>query len=213
MYTLAGLSNRDTGWGIAGDTFSALAGLRIYGEDAWFGLGDRDLATHLRRTTMLDRGHSLSDVTTSLCRALDVKHPIVPMTDDRVRTRVETEIGELAFQEYFVKHRCEPVVKRVRFEGADSATPSEGFAVDLEASGVLIFCPSNPFLSVAPILALPGVRSAIEDFDGPRIAVSPIVGGQALRGPAAKMLAELGHGRFVTGSRQRLSRFVRRFRS
>ncbi|MCI0441173.1 MAG: 2-phospho-L-lactate transferase [Chloroflexi bacterium] len=193
MYTLAGLSNPDTGWGLAGDTFQTLERLKAYGADAWFNLGDRDFATHIRRTDMLRQGYTLSQITESLRRALGVLHPIIPMSDDRVRTMVATDEGELRFQEYFVKRRCEPVVKSLRFDGAERARPSPGFIEALESADLLVMCPSNPFLSIAPILAVPGVRERIEGFDGLRVAVSPIVGGQAIRGPAAKMLRELGH--------------------
>ncbi len=193
MYTLAGVYNRETGWGLEGDTRVTLGALSALGEDTWFGLGDRDLATHLRRTAMLRRGYTLSEVTASLCRALGVTHVVAPMCDNKVRTRVLTQIGELAFQEYFVKHRCEPAVEGLRFDGDGEAEPSPAFREALRTAGALVFCPSNPFLSVAPVLAVSGVRPAIERFTGTRIAVSPIVGGKALRGPAGKMLAELGH--------------------
>ena len=193
MYTLAGVSNPETGWGIVDETFQALERLKMYGADAWFGLGDKDLATHIRRTDMLRSGFTLSEVTRSLSTALGIGHPIVPMTDDKVRTRVTTELGELAFQEYFVKLRCEPIVKSIRFEGAEAASPAPGFSQALERSGAIVFCPSNPFVSVAPILAVPGVSQGIKEFGGLRVAVSPIVGGRALKGPAAKMLEELGH--------------------
>ena len=193
MYTLAGVYNRETGWGLEGDTRVTLGALSALGEDTWFGLGDRDLATHLRRTAMLRRGYTLSEVTASLCRALGVTHVVAPMCDGAVRTKVLTKMGELAFQEYFVKHRCEPAVEGLRFDGDGEAEPSPAFREALRTAGALVFCPSNPFLSVAPVLAVSGVRPAIERFTGTRIAVSPIVGGKALRGPAAKMLAELGH--------------------
>ena len=193
MYTLAGVYNRETGWGLEGDTRVTLGALSALGEDTWFGLGDRDLATHLRRTAMLRRGYTLSEVTASLCRALGVTHVVAPMCDGAVRTKVLTKMGELAFQEYFVKHRCEPAVEGLRFDGDGETEPSPAFREALRTAGALVFCPSNPFLSVAPVLAVSGVRPAIERFTGTRIAVSPIVGGKALRGPAAKMLAELGH--------------------
>ena len=193
MYTLAGVSNQETGWGITGETFQALERLKIYGAEAWFGLGDKDLATHIRRTDMLRNGYTLSEVTRSLSTALGIRHPIVPITDSRVRTKVTTELGELAFQEYFVKLRCEPIVKSIRFDGAEEAGPAPNFSKALERSGTIVFCPSNPFVSVAPILAVPGVRKGIEEFGGLRVAVSPIVGGRALKGPAAKMLEQLGH--------------------
>ena len=192
MYTLAGLSNPETGWGITGETFNALERLNAYGADTWFNLGDKDLATHIRRTDLLSQGYSLSEVTESLRTALGVAHPIVPMSDAPVRTMLTTAIGELAMQTWFVKHRCEPAVSDIRFDGAERAQPAPGFERALCDSDVLVFCPSNPFVSVAPILAVPGVRDAIESFDGLRIAVSPIVGGQAIKGPAAKMMGELG---------------------
>ena len=192
MYTLAGLSNPETGWGITGETFNALERLNAYGADSWFNLGDKDLATHIRRTHLLRQGESLSAVTDSLRSALGVAHPIGPMSDDPVRTMLTTAIGELPMQTWFVKHRCEPAVSSIRFAGAEQAQPSPAFTQALRDCDVLVFCPSNPFVSVAPILALPVVRDAIERFDGARIAVSPIVGGQAIKGPAAKMMGELG---------------------
>ncbi|CAI8008312.1 2-phospho-L-lactate transferase [Geodia barretti] len=192
MYTLAGLSNPETGWGITGETFQALGRLKEYGADAWFNLGDKDLATHIRRTDLLRQGCSLSEVTQSLRSALGVEHPIVPMSDDPVRTMLSTDIGELAMQTWFVKHRCEPAVSEIRFAGAEHAQPAPEFERALSESDALVFCPSNPFVSVAPILAVPGVRDAIEGFNGLRLAVSPIVGGQAIKGPAAKMMGELG---------------------
>lgn len=193
MYALAGLTNQETGWGVAGDSFNALEMLGRYGSPTWFNLGDKDMATHIRRTELLRQGLTLSEATQELCRCLGVGHPMVPMTDDPVRTFVETEEGELSFQEYFVKRQCQPVVKCVRFENAESATSSPGFSSALETAASIVFCPSNPFLSIAPILAMPGVRNRITGFKGTRLAVSPIVGDDALRGPAAKMLGEMGH--------------------
>lgn len=192
MYTLAGLSNPETGWGITGETFHTLERLNAYGADTWFNLGDKDLATHIRRTHLLSEGYTLSQVTESLRTALGVLHPIVPMSDQLVRTMLTTYIGELPMQTWFVKHRCEPAVSEIRFDGAEQAKPAPEFARALRECDVLVFCPSNPFVSVAPILAVPGVRKAIENFRGLRIAVSPIVGGQAIKGPAAKMMSEMG---------------------
>ena len=191
-YTLARLANPDTGWGIRGDTFDTLSSLGKLGEDTWFGVGDRDLATHIVRTNMLGQGRTLSDVTEHISRSLGVDHSIAPMTDDRVRTTVLTESGPMAFQTYFVKLRCEPRVTGVRFDGAEDATISAAFKEALDSCDALVICPSNPFLSVAPILSIPGVRNMIEELSSVRIAVSPIVGGRALKGPAAKMLRELG---------------------
>ncbi len=192
MYTLAGLSNPETGWGIVGETFAALESLGRLGEDTWFGLGDRDLATHIVRTKMLAEGASLSEVTARLCDSLGVRHPIAPMSDDRVRTVVETSGGTLPFQTYFVKMRCEPTVTKLSYDGARQAKMSDALRIALEVADLLVYCPSNPMLSVAPILAVPGVERAIRDFSGTRVAVSPIVGGKAVRGPAAKLMAELG---------------------
>ena len=193
MYTLAGISNAEMGWGIQDESFRTLERLREYGADAWFNLGDLDLATHIRRTDLLSQGQTLSQVTLSLSNSLGVRHPIYPMSDENVRTVLSTDMGDLAMQTYFVKHRSEPVVSDIRFEGDVDARPSPGFATALECSESLVFCPSNPFISVAPILAVQGVRKAIEGFQGLRVAVSPIVGGQAIKGPAAKLLHELGH--------------------
>ena len=205
MYTLAGLSNPETGWGIAGETFATLESLGRLGEDTWFGLGDRDMATHIVRTNMLRQGRSLSEVTARLCGSLGVKHAVAPMSDDRVRTSVVTDVGTLAFQTYFVKHRCEPVVSDLLFDGADNSSMSEAFGDALRDAKALVYCPSNPMLSIAPILAVRGVESAIRGFGGVRIAVSPIVGGKAIRGPAAKLLAELGEDVSCVGVARRYS--------
>ena len=192
LYTLSGLADPERGWGLADETFHALDSLRRYGEDTWFGLGDRDLATHLLRARLLREGRSLSDVTAELARRLGIQCALAPMSDQPVRTVVETDEGPLAFQEYFVKRRCEPAVRAVRYEGAEAAAMSPAFAYALAHADAIVYCPSNPILSIGPILAIPGAAQAIAAFQGPRIAVSPIVGDAALRGPAAKMLRELG---------------------
>ena len=196
MYTLSGLANPDTGWGLQGDAFAANTMLKRYGVASWFNLGDKDLATHLRRTQLLNTGWTLSQVTAELCFRLGIRHPVVPMSDGRVATIVNTDRGSLPFQDYFVRLRCEPVARSIEFRGTASsspALPSPAFLEALETATTIVYCPSNPFLSIAPILSLPGVRERIAAFDGPRIAVSPIVGGQALRGPAAKLMGELGY--------------------
>ena len=193
MYALAGLTNLDTGWGVIGDSFNALGMLKRYGSTAWFNLGDKDFATHIRRTQLLSQGMTLSEVTQDLCRCLDIRHPIVPMSNDPVRTIVETDEGSLTFQVYFVKRQCEPVATGIRFQGDSEAVASPGFLEALDRATGIVFCPSNPFLSIAPILAVPGIKERIASFSGARLAVSPIVGGTALRGPAAKLLSELGH--------------------
>ena len=192
MYTLAGMSNTDTGWGLGGDTFKSLEMLKRYGEDTWFNLGDQDLATHIRRTQMLRGGATLSEVTRELSRHLGIDQAIFPMTDYVVRTVLSTDEGELPMQQYFVRRRAEPKVKAVKYIGADSATPSSTFKEALANSAMIVVCPSNPALSVGPILALPGMRASIASFGGPRVAVSPIVGGDSVKGPAGKIMAELG---------------------
>jgi LPPG:FO 2-phospho-L-lactate transferase len=192
MYTLAGIQNPETGWGLLGESFAALAMLEELGGETWFRLGDRDLGTHLRRTELLHAGRSLSEVTSGLCRSLGVAHTVVPMTDERVRTVAIAEDGELAFQDYFVRLRCEPRLRGVRFDGIETAQPSAGFREALATASTIVFCPSNPFVSIDPILALQGVRDLVKGFGGKRIAVSPIIGGEAVKGPAAKMFAELG---------------------
>jgi LPPG:FO 2-phospho-L-lactate transferase len=163
-----------------------------YGGPNWFNLGDRDLGTSLVRTALLHEGHSLSAVTDQLCRSLGIQHPILPMSDDTVRTWLDTDQGALPFQVYFVRERWEPVVRQIRFEGAEMARPSAKVSAALEAATLIVYGPSNPFLSIDPILSVPGIRECIDASAAPRVAVSPIVGGQALKGPAAKLMAELG---------------------
>jgi LPPG:FO 2-phospho-L-lactate transferase len=189
-YTLAGLANRETGWGVAGDTFEALAALERVGGPTWFRLGDRDLATHLQRTTLLAESLRLTEVTSRICAALGVTARVLPMTDAAVATKVLTTGGELDFQDYFVRQRCEPVVQSIRFAGIESAQASPEVIEALNSADGIVIAPSNPFVSVEPILALPGVRELV--CSKPAVAVSPIVGGQAIKGPAAKMLLELG---------------------
>ncbi len=198
-YTLSGLYNPETGWGIDGDSFETLQMLNRLGADTWFNLGSRDFAMHIRRTELLARGSSLSRVTSQLTANLGIKHRIVPMSDQPVRTVLDTDDGTLSMQEYFVKRRAEPVVRSIEYVGASDAEPSPGFAAALNSASAIIICPSNPYLSVAPILALPGVREAIEAHPGPRIAISPIVGGAAVRGPAGKIMQELGADVSVVG--------------
>jgi LPPG:FO 2-phospho-L-lactate transferase len=200
VYTLGGLSDRERGWGLAGETWGFMSALRRLGGEDWFQLGDHDLAMHVERTRRLAAGETLSAVTAGLAAALGLAHAIVPMSDRPVRTWVDTEIGPLAFQPYFVRERCVPVAEAVRFVGAAEARPSPAFAAalarpDLDA---IVICPSNPYLSVDPILAIPGVRTAIVSAPAPTVAVSPIVGGEAIKGPAAKLMRELGNTPGVT---------------
>ncbi len=193
MYTLADVGNPETGWGRRGETWSVMDALGQLGGETWFRLGDKDLATHIERTRRLRGGDRLSVITRDLAQQLGVKAEIVPMSDDPVRTVVATDRGdELAFQDWFVRLHCEPVVTSLHFAGATSAKPHPAL-LDMAGLRGVIVCPSNPFVSVAPIVALPGVRTALESTRIPRVAVTPIVGGKAIKGPAAKMLAELGH--------------------
>jgi len=194
MYWLSGLNDRVRGWGLADETWHFMAGLKTLGGPAWFNLGDRDLATHVERTRLLRSGQSLSEVTAHLCRQLGIRHRVVPMTDDTVHTVVHTDEGVLPFQDYFVRRQCEPRVNKLEYTGAADARPSPAFGDLLTASHIeaIVICPSNPLLSVEPILSLGGVRRRIENLTVPVVAVSPIVGGQAIKGPAAKILRELG---------------------
>lgn len=192
MYTLAGVANPATGWGVKDESWNMMAALARYGQPTWFQLGDRDLATHLLRTKWLHENYPYNWVTRELCQRLGVRCTVLPMSEALVRTMVMTDQGELAFQEYFVQQQCRPVVKSIRFAGAEQAQPSREVAGALRNADVIIFCPSNPLLSLDPILALPNMRRIIAASRVPKIAVSPIVGGAALKGPAAKLMAELG---------------------
>ena len=194
MYTLSGRANPETGWGLAGETWHFLEALAALGGEDWFRLGDRDLATHVERTRRLRAGETLSEVTSHLAARLGVPSRIAPMSDDPVRTVVETPDGDLPFQEYFVRRRCEPAVRGLRFEGAPEARMSAAFEAALAdpTLDAVVVCPSNPYLSVDPILAIPGVRAALAGCAAPVVAVSPIVGGRAIKGPAAKIMEELG---------------------
>ena len=189
-YTLAGLANPDTGWGRAAETWQAITNLEKLGGPAWFRLGDQDLATHLERTRLVNEGLPLSAVVERFCAAWNVKPCVFPMSDQPVRTIVRTDQGDLAFQEYFVHRHCEPSVKGFEFRGADSAAPAPGVMDVLDAADVVVICPSNPWVSIGPILAIPGIRESVERK--PCVAVSPIIGGAAVRGPAAKMYTEMG---------------------
>jgi len=195
MYTLAGKSHPQQGWGLAGESFRVMDQLAQLGGASWFRLGDLDLATHLYRLGRLRAGASLSLITAELCAALGIAHAVWPMSDDNVRTVVKTAQGELAFQHYFVRDQCRPVVTGFRFAGIDAAVPLAAMMAALNDPGLhaLILCPSNPFVSLDPIINLPGVRAAVRHTRATVVAVSPIVGGKAIKGPAAKMMAELGH--------------------
>lgn len=189
-YMLAGIHNPETVWGRAGETWNTFRELELLGGPTWFRLGDRDLATHLERTRRLQAGERLSQVTRALCIKWGIELPVLPMTDDLVSTIVLSEEGPLAFQEYFVARKCEPVVEGFRFDGIETALPAPGVLESILAADLVVICPSNPWVSIDPILALPGVQTALKEKLV--IAVSPIIGGQALKGPAAKMYSELG---------------------
>lgn len=193
MYTLSGRNNAEQGWGLAGESWRTIDALAQLGGETWFRLGDLDFATHLQRGALLRSGLSLSDATRELCARFGIEHPVWPMSDDAVRTRVATDGGELNFQHYFVREQCRPAVRGFRFDGIERARPQPQFNALLRspALAATVICPSNPFVSVDPILQLPGVRAALRAALAPVIAVSPIVGGAAIKGPAAKMFAEL----------------------
>jgi LPPG:FO 2-phospho-L-lactate transferase len=194
MYRLAALNDPERGWGLAGETWAFMAALERIGGETWFRLGDTDLATHIERTRRLAAGETLSQVTAALCTRLAIAHPVAPMSDDPVRTLVGTADGALAFQDYFVRLACAPAVTGFDFPGAARALPSPALAAALADPGLLaiIVCPSNPFVSIGPILALPAVGRALAARRVPAVAVSPIIGGDAVKGPAAKMMRELG---------------------
>jgi LPPG:FO 2-phospho-L-lactate transferase len=193
LYTLAGAANPETGWGIAGDTFSALEMLGRYGEDTWFRLGDRDFATHILRTQRLRAGLPLTQVTAELARALGIGAALLPMCDEVVSTLVETPAGVLGFQDYFVRRRQADDVRGVHLAGIEAARVPDGVRAACAEAEAIVFCPSNPIVSIGPILAVPGMRGLLQRARSPKVAVSPIVGGRALRGPADRMLAGLGH--------------------
>ena len=193
-YTLAGLANREVGWGRHDETWSFMETMEALGGETWFRLGDRDVALHVERTRRLRAGESLSAVTDDLCRRLGVGPRVLPMSDDPVRTRLLTDDGWIDFQDYFVHRRCEPVVKELDFHGAATARAHPDFIAALASPALqaVVICPSNPFISVEPILAIPGVRAALAGCKAPVIAVSPIIAGRAVKGPTAKMMTELG---------------------
>src|SRR6202166_4609385 len=194
MYVLAGIDNPETGWGRRDETWSFMETLAALGGEDWFRLGDRDLAVHVERTRRLRQGETLSSITADFCRRLGVGPRVLPATDDPVRTRLRTDEGWLDFQDYFVRLQCRPVVRELAFEGAEDARPHPDLLAALrdEHLRAVIICPSNPFISVEPILAVPGIRQALSASAAPVVAVSPIIGGRAVKGPTAKMMTELG---------------------
>jgi LPPG:FO 2-phospho-L-lactate transferase len=199
-YTVAGAVSAERGWGLEGETWQAMEVLRRYGGEAWFSLGDRDLGTHLFRTQRLRQGAPLSTVTAEIAAAWQLPLRLLPATDDRLRTMVTTpDEGEIGFQEYFVRRQHDVPVLDVRFDGAATARPAPGVLEALRRAAVIVIAPSNPLVSVAPVLAVPGVRQVLEQRRASVVAVSPIVGGRALKGPAARLLEELGHDASALG--------------
>ena len=198
-YALAGEVDEQQGWGLRGDTFRWLEALHRFSEDTWFRIGDRDLATHLHRTRLMRDGWTLSSIVADIARAFGVTTTLLPMTDDPVRTIVSTDAGDLPFQQYLVKHHAEQTVLGVRFDGAASAQPAPGVLDAIRNAEATFIAPSNPIGSIGPILAVPGIREAIEASHAPRAAVSPIIGGASLQPPAAEMMRGLGYDVSVAG--------------
>ena len=194
MYTLAGIVNEDTGWGCRDETWSCMAGLEALGAETWFRLGDRDLATHLERTRLLATGQTLTQITRQLCSKLGVTVNLLPMSDAPIRTILDTDAGSLEFQDYFVRRRAEPQVTAIRYEGASRAPPAAALASLLTEPDLaaIFIAPSNPWLSIDPILAIPSLAAALRSSTAPVIAISPIVGGKALKGPTARIMTGLG---------------------
>jgi LPPG:FO 2-phospho-L-lactate transferase len=192
MYTLAGIANPETGWGIAGDTFSNFDMLQKLGMSPWFRLGDRDIAVHLTRTQLIKQGKSLHEAVAFLSKQLGIESRVLPMTNDRVRTIVDTDEGLFSFQEYFVKSRWQPTVRSLIYEGAEEAEPLPEAVRSIEIADTIIIAPSNLYLSIDPILSMGEVKDALLNATAPIIAVTPIIGGEAVKGPAAKLMRELG---------------------
>ena len=191
-YTLGGVVNPETGWGFRQETFRLLERLAVLGGPSWFNLGDRDLATHIYRTDRLRRGATLSQVADEVRRALGVEAAILPMSDQAVRTKIRAKQGWLAFQEYFVKLRAKPAVREIRFAGCENARPAPGVLEALRGAERIVICPSNPMISVGPILAVPGIREALRERRDAVLAVCPLVGGKSLKGPSDKMMRQMG---------------------
>jgi LPPG:FO 2-phospho-L-lactate transferase len=211
LYTLAGLINTDRGWGVRGETHTAHAMFERLGEESWFTVGDADLATHVHRTRLLREGASLTDATAAMATALGIRANILPATDDRLRTRLETDAGLLDFQDYFVRRRQEPEVRGIVLDGLDIARPSQAVMDAIQGADAVVIGPSNPLVSIGPILELAGVREALRSSAATKVAVSPIVAGKALKGPADRMLASLGHEATALGVARLYAGLVDRF--
>ena len=211
-YTLAGIGDAAKGWGIKDDTFVVLEWLEKYGGESWFKLGDRDLATHITRSRLLRGGLRLAEVTERICRALGVRATIIPMSDDRVETRVVTPEGEISFQEYFVKRHWADEVKKVFFAGEKESRPAPGVLDAIRRAQAVILCPSNPITSIAPILSVPGIKEALQETKAAIVAVSPIIQGSPVSGPAHKLMAAMGHEVSALGVAQVYADFLDRTR-
>jgi LPPG:FO 2-phospho-L-lactate transferase len=192
-YTLAGVVNEETGWGIVSESFRVAEGLARYGRPVWFKLGDRDLATHIHRSALLREGGTLSQAMESIRTALGVRARLLPMSDDPVPTMLDTDEGRMHLQDYLVQRRCEPRLKGISFDGAERARPAPGVIEAIEDADGIVVSPSNPLISIGPILALPGIREALRKRRDDIVVVCPLVGGKSLKGPSDKMMAELGH--------------------
>ena len=208
IYTLAGLIDPARGWGVQDDTFTVLEQLQQLGNETWFRLGDRDIATHLTRTRLLSEGQPLSRVTAALCRALGVRSTVLPMADQRVETRLATPEGEVSFQEYFVKARWQPEVLSLRYQGIEESRPAPGMLEAISGAALVVVCPSNPATSIGPILAVPDVRQALRETPAKVVAVSPMVQGRSFSGPAHKLMATLGVEASVTGLAEAYRDFI-----
>lgn len=211
LYTLAGMIDPERGWGIAGDTWSALGMLARYAEPTWFRVGDADLGTHLHRTRLLAGGTSLSAATAAMARELGIASAVMPASDDPIRTLVRTDEGEIEFQRYFVERGQRDTVRGVRFVGIEAARPAGGVLAALAAADLVVIGPSNPLVSIDPIIEIPGMRDAMLRAHAPRVAVSPIVGGRALKGPADRMLGSLGQEVSALGVARRYAGLVDHF--
>ena len=207
-YTLAGIVDSAKGWGFRGETFHTLKRLAVFGRVNWFNLGDRDLATHIHRTAMLAEGQSLTEAAESIRIALGVKSRILPMSNQPVPTFIDTDECTLHFQEYLVKRRAEPIVRGIHFDGVESAQPAPGVLEAIRDAGRILICPSNPLISIGPILAVPGIREALRARRKDVIAVCPIVGGKSLKGPSDRMLAQLGYDPSAQGVAKLYSDFT-----
>ena len=208
IYVLSGLLSSERGWGVRGDTFHCLQQMKEFGEETWFSVGDRDLAMHLLRSKLLAQGQSLSGVTRTICERLGVKQRVLPMSDRRVETRIGTSIGELSFEEYFVKRWYQDPVESVRFAGASESKPATGVVQAINSASAVLIAPSNPVTSIGPILAVPGIREALRNTPAPVVAVSPIIGTAAVSGPAANLMRAQGLEVSIAGVANAYSEFL-----